>query len=50
VLKQGKAKDKLMPLIVVTYVVSKVFYKEELTKTQFAGFLTGLASIVFLNI
>mgnify|MGYP003414767001 FL=1 len=36
--------------IIVTYVVSKVFYKEELTKTQFAGFLTGLASIVFLNI
>ena len=24
--------------------------KEKLTKTQFAGFLTGLASIVFLNI
>ena len=36
--------------IIVTYVVSKVFYKEKLTKIQFAGFLTGLASIVFLNI
>ena len=36
--------------IIVTYVVSKVFYKEELTKTQFVGFLAGLASIVFLNI
>lgn len=36
--------------IVVTYVVSKVFYKEKLTKTQFAGFLTGLISIVFLNV
>ena len=34
----------------VTYVVSKVFYKEKLTKIQFAGFLTGLASIVLLNI
>lgn len=36
--------------IIVTYVVSKVFYKENLTKMQFVGFLTGLASIVFLNI
>ena len=36
--------------IIVTYVVSKVFYKEKLTRTQFAGFLTGIASIVFLNI
>ena len=36
--------------IVVTYIVSRFFYKEKLTKIQFAGFLTGLASIVFLNI
>lgn len=36
--------------IVVTYLVSKFFYKEKLTKMQMAGFLIGLASIVFLNI
>ena len=36
--------------IIITYIVSKVFYKEKLTKTQFAGFLAGVASIVFLNI
>ena len=35
--------------IIVTYIISKAFYKEKLTKTQLAGFLTGLASIVFLN-
>ena len=36
--------------IIVTYIISKVFYKEKLTKIQFVGFLTGLASIVFLSI
>ncbi|MBR3967318.1 MAG: hypothetical protein IKJ91_09630 [Clostridia bacterium] len=36
--------------IIVTYIISKIFYKENLTKIQFVGFLTGLASIVFLNI
>ena len=36
--------------IIVTYLVSRFYYKEKLTKMQFAGFLTGLASIVFLNI
>ncbi len=36
--------------IIVTYLVSRFFYKEKLTRLQFAGFLTGLASIVFLNI
>ena len=36
--------------IIVTYIVSKFFYKEALTKTQFIGFLIGIASIVFLNI
>ncbi|MBQ9940524.1 MAG: hypothetical protein IJO74_03180 [Clostridia bacterium] len=36
--------------IIVTYLVSKIFYKETLTKAQFAGFLTGIASIVFLNL
>lgn len=36
--------------IVVTYLISKFCYKEGLTKLQFAGFLIGLASIVFLGI
>ena len=36
--------------IIVTYIVSKFFYKEELTKMQFIGFLIGILSLVFLNI
>lgn len=36
--------------IIVTYLVSKFFYKEKLTKMQFAGFLIGVVSIVFLSI
>ena len=36
--------------IVVTYLISKIFYKEKLTKVQLIGFLTGIASIVFLSI
>jgi multidrug transporter EmrE-like cation transporter len=36
--------------IVATFIISQVFYKEKLTKIQFVGFLTGLASIVFLSI
>ena len=36
--------------IVVTYLVSKFFYKEKLTRTQFIGFLIGILSVVFLNI
>ena len=28
----------------------QMLYKEELTKTQCAGFIAGLASIVFLNL
>lgn len=36
--------------IIVTYIVSKFFYKEELTRMQFIGFLIGILSIVFLNI
>ena len=36
--------------IIVTYIISKFVYKEKLTKMQFAGFLMGIASIVFLNI
>lgn len=36
--------------IVVTFIVSKVFYKEKLTKAQHLGFVFGVAAIVFLNI
>ncbi len=36
--------------IVITFIVSKVFYKEQLTKAQHIGFLFGLAAVVFLNI
>lgn len=36
--------------IIVTYIVSRFFYKEKLTKMQFAGFILGIASVVFLNI
>ena len=52
----GKMSVSLMfPLIsagglIVTYIVSKFFYKEKLTKMQFVGFLFGLAAVVFLNI
>lgn len=36
--------------LIVTYIVSRFFYKEKLSKTQFVGFLFGLAAVVFLNI
>ncbi len=36
--------------IIITYLISKFFYKEKLTKTQFIGFLIGIASVIFLNI
>ena len=36
--------------LVLTYTVSKLLYKEKLTKIQFVGFLLGLAAIVFLNL
>ena len=36
--------------IVITYIVSRFFYKEKLTKKQFAGFVFGIISVVFLNI
>ena len=35
--------------IIITYIVSKFFYKERLTKTQFIGFLIGLVSIILLS-
>lgn len=36
--------------IILTYIISVTFYKEKLTKMQFLGFLTGILSIVFLNV
>ena len=36
--------------IVVTYFVSRFFYKEKLTKMQLVGFIFGIISVVFLNI
>ena len=36
--------------IIVTYLVSRFYYKEKLTKTQFLGFIIGIASVVFLNL
>jgi len=36
--------------IIVTYFVSRLAYKETLSKLQFVGFVLGIASVVFLNI
>ena len=36
--------------LVVTYIASRFFYKEKLTKVQFVGFVFGLAAVVFLNV
>lgn len=36
--------------IVVTYIISKVFYKEKLSKLQLIGFILGTVSVVLLNI
>jgi len=36
--------------IIFTYLISKLFYKERLSKTQFAGFIIGIISVVFLNV
>ena len=36
--------------IIVTYLISKWIYKEELTKRQLVGFILGIASVIFLNI
>lgn len=35
--------------LIITYAVSKFLYKETLSKTQFIGFVFGLAAVVFLN-
>ena len=35
--------------IIITYIISRFFYKEKLTKMQFIGFLAGIASVIFLS-
>ena len=36
--------------LIVTYIVSRLFYKEKLTTIQLVGFIFGLAAVVLLNI
>mgnify|MGYP003302583833 CR=1 FL=1 len=36
--------------IIITYLVSKFFYKEKLAAMQLTGFLIGIVSVVFLNL
>lgn len=36
--------------IIVTYFVSRLVYKETLTKIQFVGFLIGIATVICLNL
>ena len=49
------ATSVMFPLIsagglILTYILSKVLYKEKLTKRQFTAFLLGICSIILLNI
>ena len=36
--------------IIVTYIISKYFYKETLTKKQTIGFVLGIISVILLNL
>jgi len=36
--------------IVVTYIISKLFYKEKLSKKQLVGFALGTLSVIFLSL
>ena len=36
--------------IIVTYIISKCFYKETLTKKQNIGFILGIISVILLNL
>ncbi len=36
--------------IIIVYLISRFFYKEKLSKSQFIGLLVGIASVVFLNL
>ncbi len=49
------AASLLFPLVsvgglIVTYLIARFWYKEQLTRLQFIGFLIGIVSVVFLNI
>ncbi len=55
VLSGVMAASLMFPLIsagglIITYLVSKFFYKEDLTKTQTAGLFVGVASVILLNL
>lgn len=36
--------------IILTYLISRIYYKEKLNKLQNAGFILGVTSVVFLNL
>ena len=36
--------------IILTYIISKYFYKETLTKKQLIGFMLGIVSVILLNL
>ena len=36
--------------IILTYLISKFFYKETLSRRQFVGFILGLLSVIFLSL
>lgn len=36
--------------VVVTYIISKLYYKERLSNTQLAGFILGILSVIILSI
>lgn len=36
--------------IIITFIISKIFYKEKITKNKLLGFVIGIASIVLLNL
>jgi len=35
--------------VVVTYIISKLYYKERLSNTQLAGFILGILSVIILS-
>jgi multidrug transporter EmrE-like cation transporter len=36
--------------MIITYVVSRVLFKEKMTRAQTVGFFVSVASVVFLNL
>lgn len=35
--------------IIITYIISRFYYKEKLTRVQFLGFLIGILSVIFIS-